>query len=84
MKTHGVVILSQREPQVGKELVATLEDDDGNLHGQSWQWFRDAGDVTEDSDLTANAVVATHGRYHCWCRLPHRKRYVTQLHAGSA
>ena len=55
----GDVILSQREPQVGKELVATLEDQDGNLHGQSWQWYRDAGAVTADSELVAVNATPT-------------------------
>ena len=36
----GVVWPSQREPQVGTQVVATLEDDDGGVSNLEWQWYR--------------------------------------------
>ena len=44
----GKVKPSEREPQVGKEVVASLSDQDGSLYGQKWQWYRNvASNVTE-------------------------------------
>ena len=62
----GVVTPTQLEPQIGKEVVASLEDEDGNVRGQSWQWYRFAADVeaTDDSqftDLDASADNADRG-----------------------
>ncbi len=45
---NGVVTPTQRQPQVGKEVVASLSDEDGDIRNQKWQWFRNA-----DSSLTA-------------------------------
>ena len=36
----GTVSLSQREPQVGKALGASVEDDDGDIGNVEWQWYR--------------------------------------------
>ena len=36
----GVVTLSAAEPEVGDTVRATLEDGDGSISGQSWQWAR--------------------------------------------
>ena len=36
----GVVTLSADEPEVGDTVQATLEDGDGSISGQSWQWAR--------------------------------------------
>ena len=56
----GVVTPSQREPQVGKEVVASLSDQDGNIRGQSWQWYRNAIEATTDANLVAaDACTAT-------------------------
>ena len=38
----GVVTPTQREPQIGKEVVVRLDDQDGDVRGQSWQWYRNA------------------------------------------
>ena len=40
VEEDGVVTLSSTEPEVGVQLVATLEDGDGNISGESWQWAR--------------------------------------------
>ena len=47
---NGVVTPTQRQPQVGKEVVASLSDGDGDIRNQKWQWFRNA-----DSSLAADA-----------------------------
>ena len=36
----GIVSFNAREPQVGKAVIATLDDEDGTVRGQSWQWYR--------------------------------------------
>ena len=40
VEEDGVVTLSSTEPEVGVQLEATLEDGDGNISGESWQWAR--------------------------------------------
>ena len=40
VEEEGVVTLSQEEPEVGVQLEATLEDGDGDISGESWQWAR--------------------------------------------
>ena len=47
----GVVGLTQREPQVGRTVVASLSDEDGNISGASWRWYRNATSATDDGDL---------------------------------
>ena len=36
----GDVMLSEREPQVGRPVLATLDDDDGGEKAIKWYWFR--------------------------------------------
>ena len=48
----GEVSLNAREPQVGKVVLATLDDKDGTVRGQSWKWYRNATDSTTTADLT--------------------------------
>ena len=43
----GEVMLSAREPQVGRPVVATLEDDDGDETAARWQWYR-GGSLPDD------------------------------------
>ena len=40
VEEDGVVTLSSTEPEVGTQLRATLEDGDGNVSGETWQWAR--------------------------------------------
>ena len=49
----GTVTLSQLEPQVGKPVLATLKDDDGDVFNPKWQWER-ANDA-----LTGGAACST-------------------------
>ena len=53
----GVVTPTQREPQVGKDVVASLTDEDGDLRSQSWQWYR----LGEDTDTEAEAADVADG-----------------------
>ena len=54
----GTVDLSQREPQVDRPVVASLSDEDGNISGASWRWYRNAVATTDDTALdTADGVV---------------------------
>ena len=46
VEEDGVVTLSSDEPETGEELDATLEDGDGSLSGESWQWARSANGRT--------------------------------------
>ena len=36
----ATVSLSQREPQVGSALSASVDDDDGDITNVEWQWYR--------------------------------------------
>ena len=61
----GEVMLSAREPQVGRALVATLEDDDDGETAARWQWYRGGSLPTdlaelldEDGALLATATIA--------------------------
>ena len=40
VEEDGVVTLSTEEPETGTPLTATLEDGDGGVTGQMWQWAR--------------------------------------------
>ena len=52
----GVVTPTQRQPQIGKEVVARLEDGDGGESRQSWQWYRNA-DSTLEADAQETALI---------------------------
>ena len=47
----GKVVLSAREPQVGKSIVATLTDGDTKVRGKSWQWYRNVASGTSTAAL---------------------------------
>ena len=49
----GSVSLNAREPQVGKQVLASLSDQDGPIRDQSWQWYRNAASDTAESDLVS-------------------------------
>ena len=46
----GEVMLSEREPQVGRPVLATLGDDDGGEKAIKWYWFR--GLIPTDATVT--------------------------------
>ena len=48
---NGTVGLTQREPQVGRSVVASLSDEDGSISGASWQWYRNATATTDNTAL---------------------------------
>ena len=50
----GEVVLSQREPQVGTAVHATVNDPDGGVSATSWVWER-SDQITEDGDGTPSA-----------------------------
>ena len=54
----GRVMLSQREPQVGKVVVATLRDDDGSIQIDSWQWYN--GTAVESVEGIEDATSASY------------------------
>ena len=58
----GVVTPTQREPQVGKEVVAALGDQDGNIRGQKWQWYRNvAAGTAAEVETALSGLNATVG-----------------------
>ncbi len=63
----GKADLSAREPQVGKQIVASFSDEDGKVRSAKWQWYRNAvsgtNDDTDDADLAA--LVATTVGHRC-------------------
>ena len=50
----GEVFLSQRQPQAGIEVVATLSDRDGGVRNDRWVWER-SSEITVDSNGTPSA-----------------------------
>ena len=42
----GTLTLSSDQPEVGAELTATLDDPDGGVTGETWQWAREADDAS--------------------------------------
>ena len=59
VEEEGVVTLSSTEPEVGTQLEAALEDGDGNISGESWQWARSENGRTG----WINIFGATSSRY---------------------
>ena len=47
VEEEGVVTLSAEEPESGTKLTATLEDGDGSVSGESWQWARSENGRTD-------------------------------------
>jgi len=54
----GSVMLSQRAPQVGRPVGASLSDEDGPIRGMRWQWYRNAGAGTTDPLLVGASPCA--------------------------
>ena len=52
----GMVMLSAREPQEGRAVLATLKDDDGGETAISWKWFRGGSIVDDGDDERATAL----------------------------
>ena len=50
---RGTVELNAREPQVGRPVVATLEDKDGGVNSVSWKWYRGGAALTDAASVTA-------------------------------
>ncbi len=53
----GTVNLSQRRPQEGIPITASLSDPDGNITGTSWQWYRGTGSLVDDGDNLLTDLV---------------------------
>ena len=49
----GTVEINAREPQVGRPVVATLDDKDGGVTGVSWKWYRGGVALTDAASVTA-------------------------------
>ena len=68
----GVVTPTQREPQVGKEVVASLSDQDGNIRGQKWQWYRNvAAGTAAEVETALSGLNATVGNAATGCVYSH-------------
>ena len=52
----GSVMLSQRTPQVGRTVRASLSDEDGSIRSVRWQWYRNAVAGTTFSSLPGNCA----------------------------
>ena len=53
----GKVTLTQLVPQQGLAITARLRDQDGNITGTKWQWYRGSGDLGVDARGNVVAVV---------------------------
>ena len=61
---RGTVELNAREPQVGRPVLATLDDKDGGVTGVSWKWYR-GGTARYLMPTTAGALATLEGRPAC-------------------
>ena len=65
IEENGTVSLSQRRPQEGMAITARLSDEDGNISGTKWQWYRGDGTLNiRDTDsvlVVGGTVDATTG-----------------------
>ena len=52
----GTVSLSQREPQIGRAVVATLKEEDGGISGETWVWHRATAALDANQTCRANAA----------------------------
>ena len=50
---RGTVEINAREPQVGRPVVATLDDKDDGVTGVSWKWYRGGEVLTDAASVTA-------------------------------
>ena len=55
---RGTVSLSGGAPEVGVELTASLDDPDGNVSGEAWQWARDDGEGGDFEDIAGATSAA--------------------------
>ena len=55
----GTVNLSSVQPQVGASLTATLEDPDGDVTGETWQWAKSSDGTTGWSDVGTDSPSYT-------------------------
>ena len=60
----GTVELSQREPRVGRAVIATVDDEDGGAAITAWKWYRNAtasttGDALDGVDPAADGTGGT-------------------------
>ena len=63
----GTVTLSQREPQVGKSLSASVEDPDGDVTNVAWQWYRLFSNTFPQEPPTGNDdKCASTSTTDCW------------------
>ena len=53
---EGSVSINVREPQVGKQALASLSDEDGTVRGQSWQWYRNVASDVADATLAGTTT----------------------------
>ena len=51
----GTVSLSQREPQIGRAVVATLKEEDGGISGETWVWHRATAALGTNQNCRAHA-----------------------------
>ena len=60
VEEDGVVTLSTQEAETGTPLTATLEDGDGGLTGEVWQWARSANGRTGWTNISGGDVQQLH------------------------
>ncbi len=53
----GSISLSQRRPQEGIPVTASLTDPDGNIVGTQWQWYRGGTPNTDTTDTIADGSI---------------------------
>ncbi len=54
----GTISLSQREPQVGRAVIATVDDEDGGVTITGWQWYRGGAPTDTNGVRTAQVDIS--------------------------
>ena len=57
----GTVDISVLEPQVGRAVVATLKEDDKDVSGVVWQWFRGGAENALKTSVLTELVNGCRG-----------------------
>ena len=65
----GSVMLSQRAPQVGRPVRASLSDEDGAISGMKWQWYRNTDNAAPNFSPSPS-VPSCDASPNVFCHIP--------------
>lgn len=66
----GEAMLTQRIPEVGRAIAASLSDEDGGIRDMRWEWYRNASPSTGISDFVPVSPLGCKASPNSLCRIP--------------